>query len=161
MTPYELRQHIAQALATTLAPHEFRESGYAFGLMADQESSHHEHLTYSIGLTSSEALPGSQRHHVAWMTTVGIDLVCRVRGDAQVEDYDRALRAEMQMVSAIAAVKDICHLPITVTDVQRNFIGDGTVLLIELTCQVPHPAPLNGEVAPWHAKSSRTASGAP
>ena len=143
MTPYALRQHIAQALAKALRPHGWRESAYAFGLMQDQESSHHEHLTYTVGLPSSEQLPGNQRRYVGWLTTVGIDAVCRVRPDAQVQDYDRALQAEMQMVEALAAVKDVCGLPLTVTDVQRNFIGDGTVLLLEITCQVPHPAPLD------------------
>jgi len=143
MTPYALRQHIVRALAETLAPGGWRESGFVFGLMQTQEPSHHEHLSYTVGLPSSEVLPGNQRTHVPWMTTVGVDVVCRIRPDAQVEDYDRALRAEMQMVQALASIKDVCQLPISVTEVQRNIIGDGTVLLLEITCQVPHPAPLD------------------
>ena len=146
MTPRELRREFADHLRLELADLGWVESVYPFDLFPDFESRAGHHLTYAIGVTQAVALPGNQRRHNAMMTTVGVRWAYTIRPRQLLESYDEALDREMEIVRALAGIKDASgQQPFAVQTIIRNIVEEsqGGLFLGEIEGQVPHPVCLS------------------
>ncbi len=145
MTPLELLEEIRSVLRRTLRHREhIRDEGWdvsplPYGLLfPENESRHGLHKTYAVGLPTSDRLAGNQREQMGVMTTVGIDFTMSLTSGEEVESYDQALEAEMEMLRAIAEVKDdMGQMALAVQRIQRSIMSE-SLMVVEIICTVPH-----------------------
>jgi hypothetical protein len=136
----EVRQRIAAAITGALGA-TWRESAYAYDVLgADGQSV--AHLSFAVGVGRSVPTRlDRQRPDVGSMaaTPVFVRFLHRVRGDAQVKDYDAALDAGEQLRTAVLAVdRDPGIAVLWTEDGQPVPVGDGTFLRMQFGFTVHH-----------------------
>lgn len=141
MTYLELLTAIRESLASSLSK-EWAESHFAPGTPVGRASREDMHLTFSVGLPDSRRLRGNQRGHLAMSTTIEVEWAFTLRNREERESYDDALRAEAEMLRALAGVKDDIGEPaLSVERIQRTMVDDW-LMVTNAVCLVPHPVTL-------------------
>lgn len=145
MRPAALRQAVAAHLLEQLEG--WREATRPYDLILDEPRAA-RHLALAVGMLPTTPTRGRQpvptppapRPGMISTTTIGIRFLAAFRGAASVQDYDRALELEADLVEAIAAGR---HLGLRIVDVPtRQIVLDGTTYLGEVTVRTTHVYPL-------------------
>lgn len=143
MTVPELRQRFATAISALTSPDTWRESAWAYDTFPLAEPGQYAHLAFAVGIPSTSFGPmeGSRRRLATGglvESVVGIRWVHHVRGECVVADTDAAYDAEAILVKAISAMSLIDLSSLSVVQLRRQMVGDGTWLLCEATVEVHH-----------------------
>lgn len=143
-----VRQRFALAITDALGGDGWRESRWAYDLFPGPDPRDTLHLGFAVGCPSSTPHPRSRQRPQLIVTTtrVGIRFAFRMRGDSQVDDYDDALVAEGQLMSAVTDAPNVqLWSPRWVGTPIRRVVGDGTVFYGEVQYDVLHNLYVTGQ----------------
>ena len=138
-----LRARIAAVAEALTSPHPWHESRWSWAIFPLDPNTY-AHLSFAVGSTTSRFADLSESSRTKRAATGGLvvtDFVVRwtyrLRGDAQVADYDAALNAEQTLITAICGTAQT-DAHIMVASMRRDVVGDGGWLLGELAVTAHH-----------------------
>lgn len=131
-----VRQRIAAALA---AIEGWRESNLAPGLFPGQEPRALQHLAFAVAVPESPALRDRQKPALGAPVETAVEVVFlhRLRGDAQVSDFDAFLDAEQTALEAVIGIART-DLVLGFEGASREILADGTLAQATLRFNVQH-----------------------
>jgi hypothetical protein len=141
LSPASIQERVSEGVLTALESGDWTTSPYAYDLM-EQNARTLLHKSYAVGLGTTEpaALDRQRRSDGILCTTeVLVKHAQRIRGDAQVADYQAALTEEASLIGAVLRVAGIPELRLLFRGVRgRRVVGDGTVYIGDLAFEVLH-----------------------
>lgn len=136
LTVAEVRQRVAVAVEAIAGWTESRLHPDLFG--ADTASLAHH--AFAVRVARTEVFNGERpklKHPAVVQTVLEVLVAHRLRGDAQVADYDSATNAEQDVVKAVHAISRQ-DLHIAFQAIARELRGDGTWHVATLTFHTIH-----------------------
>ena len=139
----DVRRRVQDRINTVLSPQGWRPSRFVpdlFGQDTDQIAPR----VFSVGVGPSHPIGDRQRIPVGTVvqTMLNVRFVWRIRGDAQLDDYDMALDAEEDLLAAVIGTS-LVDLHIRLDSIPtRTVFADGNWFLGELVFRTEHRLPL-------------------
>jgi hypothetical protein len=134
LTSVALRQAVESTLTSALTG--FKVSRFCFDIYPGSSRTL-EHKSFAVGLGDTALYSPRDRQKPALGVPVTTDVlvafVYRLRGDAQVADYDAGLSLEQTVLRAALTTSNAGIFSLIFINANRQVDGEGTVILVTLT----------------------------
>jgi hypothetical protein len=144
MRPAVLRRAVADHLAAELGAAGWSEATQAYDAFPAPEGA--RHLLYAVGVLRSDPQARDRQRittGIMMTTTLGVRFSATIRANAAVEDYDRALNAEADLVEALGSFKSTEAAPLRIVSIPTRLVSDGILFAGEVTVSTSHRYPLS------------------
>lgn len=143
LTIAAVRQRIAAVVEALTSPSAWTESRWVWDVLPQMEPGQYAQLHFAVGVAETlwDAVESSRVNRGAdgaqTRDTVVVRWVYRLRGDAQVADYDLMLDAEQTLITALCGTA-MTDLHLRLVAARRTTVGGGAWSVNDLTLQAIH-----------------------